>query len=52
MKNGIHPTVVMAGYRVAVKEAVKYIKENLVVKGEDIGPDNLISAGTFFYPML
>ena len=52
VKNGIHPTVVMAGYRVAVKEAVKYIKENLVVKGEDIGPDNLISAGTFFYPML
>lgn len=44
VKEGIHPTVVMSGYRVAVKEAVKYIKENLVVKGEDIGPNNLISA--------
>ena len=51
VKDGIHPTVVMAGYRIAVKEAVKYIKENLVVKGDDIGFNNLINAGTFFYPI-
>ena len=47
VKEGIHPTVVMSGFRIAVKEAVKYIKDNLVVKGEDIGPNNLISAGRF-----
>ena len=41
----------MAGYRIAVKEAVKYIKENLVVKGDDIGFNNLINAGAFFYSM-
>jgi len=43
--DGIHPTVVMAGYRIAVKEAVKYIKANLVVNADSLGPDNLINAG-------
>ena len=45
VKDGIHPTVVMSGYRIAVKEAVKYIKENLVVKADELGTSNLISAG-------
>jgi len=27
VRNNIHPTVVMAGYRLACKEAVKYIKQ-------------------------
>jgi T-complex protein 1 subunit alpha len=48
VKDGIHPTVVMAGYRIAVKEAVKYIKDHLVVKADELGTDNLISAGTCF----
>jgi T-complex protein 1 subunit alpha len=45
--DGIHPTVVMAGYRIAVKEAVKYIKANLVVQADSLGKDNLISAGMY-----
>lgn len=44
IKNNIHPTVVMAGYRLAVKEAVKYIKNNLVVAADTLGRENLINA--------
>lgn len=47
VKNNIHPTIVMSGYRLAVKEAVKYIKSNLVVSADTLGKDNLISAGLF-----
>ncbi|KAJ1401491.1 chaperonin Cpn60/TCP-1 family [Ochromonadaceae sp. CCMP2298] len=46
VKCNIHPTVVMAGYRLAVKEAVKYIKSNLVVNAETLGRENLINAAT------
>ena len=45
IKNNVHPTVVMSGYRMAVKEAVKYIKSNLVVADDTLGKDNLINAG-------
>ena len=45
VKNNIHPTVVMAGYRLAVKEAVKYVKSNLVVSADSLGRTNLINAG-------
>lgn len=44
IKNNIHPTVVMAGYRLAVKEAVKYIKSTLVVSADSLGRENLINA--------
>jgi len=44
VKNNIHPTVVMAGYRLALKESVKYIKSNLVVSAETMNRVNLINA--------
>lgn len=44
VKNNIHPTVVMAGYRLASREAVKYIKSNLVVTADTLGRENLINA--------
>lgn len=44
VKNNIHPTVVMSGYRLAMKEAVKYIKSNLVVDADKLGRENLINA--------
>lgn len=44
VKNNIHPTVVMSGYRLAVKEAVKYIKSNLVVTADTLGRENLVNA--------
>lgn len=44
VKNDIHPTVVMAGYRLAVKAAVKYIKSHLVVDATSLGRTNLLNA--------
>lgn len=35
----------MSGYRLAVKEAVKYIKSNLIVNVDSLGKDNLLNAG-------
>ena len=32
VKQKIHPTSIIAGYRLASKEAVKYIKEHLTLK--------------------
>lgn len=46
VKGNIHPTVVMAGYRLAMKEAVKYIKSNLVVESDKLDRQNLINAAT------
>lgn len=36
VKNKIHPTTVMAGYRTALKECINKIKENLTVKVDNI----------------
>ena len=47
IKSNIHPTVVMSGYRLAVKEAAKYIKTNLIVTADSLGKDNLLNAGAF-----
>jgi T-complex protein 1 subunit alpha len=44
VKKKIHPTTIMAGFRLALKEMVKYIKENLTVKVDTLGRDALIKA--------
>lgn len=44
VKNKVHPTSVMAGYRLAVKEAVKYIKDHLLVPVDELGRENLMNA--------
>lgn len=44
VKNHIHPTSIIAGYRLAMREAVRYIKENLSVPVDQIGRLNLINA--------
>lgn len=44
VKNKIHPTSIIAGYRLAMREAVKYIKENLSVPVDSIGRESLINA--------
>jgi T-complex protein 1 subunit alpha len=43
MKNKIHPTTIITGYRLALREAVKYMNENISVKVESLGRDSLIS---------
>ncbi len=45
IKKNVHPTIVMSGYRLAMREAVKYIKSNLVVSADSLGRENLINAG-------
>ena len=32
IKNKVHPTTVISGYRLALKEAIKHIKEDLIIK--------------------
>jgi len=42
--SGIHPTTIISGLRTALKEAVKFLKKNMVMKVSDLGDDHLINA--------
>ncbi|KAK6473775.1 T-complex protein 1 subunit alpha-like isoform X1 [Huso huso] len=39
----IHPTSIIAGYRLACKEAVRFINENLTINTDELGREGLIS---------
>lgn len=43
VKNKIHPTTVITGYRLACKEAVRYLTEQLSTKVDSLGRDCLIN---------
>ncbi|KAJ6139152.1 hypothetical protein N7471_005638 [Penicillium samsonianum] len=43
MKNRIHPTTIINGYRIALREAVKYMNENVTTKVDNIGKDSLVN---------
>ena len=43
MKNRIHPTTIITGYRLALREAVKYMHENISVKVDHLGRESLIN---------
>ena len=43
MKNRIHPTTIITGYRLALREAVKYMSENISTKVENLGRESLIN---------
>ncbi|KAL2797663.1 chaperonin Cpn60/TCP-1 family [Aspergillus keveii] len=43
MKNRIHPTTIINGYRLALREAVKYMNENIASKVENLGKDSLVN---------
>ncbi|KAJ5629337.1 hypothetical protein N7528_002994 [Penicillium herquei] len=43
MKNRIHPTTIINGYRLALREAVKYMNENVTTKVENLGRDSLVN---------
>lgn len=44
VKNGIHPTTIISGYRSALKAAVSYIKKEMVVNVAELGDEHLINA--------
>jgi T-complex protein 1 subunit alpha len=44
VKRKIHPTSIISGYRIAAKEAVKYINGTLGVSSEKLGRDVLLNA--------
>lgn len=46
VQNGIHPTSVISGYKLAMKESVKYIKEHLGAKVDSLGRDILLRVAT------
>ena len=43
MKNRIHPTTIITGYRLALREAVKYMSENISTKVETLGRESLVN---------
>ncbi|XP_041360672.1 T-complex protein 1 subunit alpha-like [Gigantopelta aegis] len=44
VKCKIHPTSIISGYRLACKEAVKYIQDNLTISSDELGRDAIINA--------
>merc|ERR1719235_2256966 len=46
VKNKIHPTTIMSGYRIAMKESIKYIQEHLSVKVDALAADTLNQVAT------
>lgn len=44
VKFKIHPTSIIAGYRLACKEACKYINEHLTARAEELGKDCIVNA--------
>lgn len=43
MKMRIHPTTIITGYRLALREAVRYMNENISTKVETLSRDSLIN---------
>ncbi|KAK6629929.1 T-complex protein 1 subunit alpha [Polyplax serrata] len=43
VKQKIHPTSIISGYRLACKEACKYIQDHLVVNVDDLGRECLVN---------
>jgi T-complex protein 1 subunit alpha len=41
MRNRIHPTTIITGYRLALREAVKFINDNASTKVDNLGRDSL-----------
>lgn len=44
IKNKVHPTSIITGYKMAAKQACSYIKDNLAISVDSLGRDALINA--------
>ncbi|KAI5283577.1 T-complex protein 1 subunit alpha [Ascosphaera aggregata] len=43
MKTRIHPTTIITGYRLALREAIKYMHENISIKVDQLGRESLVA---------
>ena len=43
MKNRIHPTTIITGYRMALREAVTYMNDHIATRVDQLGRDSLIN---------
>ncbi|KAK0636485.1 chaperonin Cpn60/TCP-1 family [Bombardia bombarda] len=43
MKNRIHPTTIITGYRLALREAIKYMSEHISIKVDNLGRESLLN---------
>ncbi|KAI9815387.1 MAG: T-complex protein 1 subunit alpha [Phylliscum demangeonii] len=43
MKNRIHPTTIINGYRIALRRAVAYLNENIAIKVDGLGKETLVN---------
>lgn len=44
VKQKIHPTTIISGYRLACKEACRYINEHLTISVEELGRESIVNA--------
>ncbi|KAJ5079486.1 t-complex protein 1 subunit alpha [Anaeramoeba ignava] len=44
VKDSIHPTTIINGYRIAMKTAVEYLKTQLLIPTKSLGPESFINA--------
>jgi len=44
VKNGIHPTTIISGYRTALKASIAFLKKNMVIKVSELNDEHLINA--------
>ena len=44
VKRGLHPTTVIAGYRLALKEAVRFVKASLTISGDVVTDAHVLAA--------
>ena len=50
VKSGIHPTTIMTGFRLALKDAVRFVKSSLMVPVCQLGDDAVVSAAKTSWP--
>ncbi|KAH6685863.1 T-complex protein 1 subunit alpha [Plectosphaerella plurivora] len=43
MRNRIHPTTIITGYRLALREAVRFMNENISIKVDDLASETLLN---------
>ncbi|RMZ52070.1 hypothetical protein APUTEX25_001264 [Auxenochlorella protothecoides] len=44
VRSKIHPTSILSGFRLAMREACKYVEENLAISTDTLGKDTLLNA--------